>query len=187
MSLSAIAAIAVGLSVDSFVLALSCGMSTRTRLIEQALRVAVVFAVIQAGMTLLGWSIGVGLRQYIQNVDHWIAFGILAFIGAKMLVGSLRACPREDRLQKISNRALCAMGMATSIDALAVGAGFAFLPVTILPATAVIGAMTFLFALYGVLFGRSMGCLFGTLMTALSGVLLIGIGLKILLEHLAQN
>lgn len=186
MSFYAVLLIAFGLCVDSFAVAASCGMSTKTHLWKQAMRVAVCFTMFHAGMTLIGWEIGTELRQFIREVDHWIAFALLTIIGLKMIVEAWGGCRKEQSLNIISLRRLCAMAMATSIDALAVGAGFAFLPVHILQVTLVIGVVTLFATSMGVLIGRFVGCLFEEVIAILGGVALIGIGLKILLEHLLR-
>ena len=123
------------------------------------------------------------MRSYIEAIDHWIAFALLAFIGGSMIVGAIRG-EAEDAVTDLSVRRLFLLALATSIDALAVGVSLAFTDVNILLAAAVIGVVAFVLAMLGGLLGRRLGQLFQRRATLAGGVVLVCIGLKILLEHL---
>jgi manganese efflux pump family protein len=174
--------IAIGLSADCFAVALSASISRMTLAVWQGIRVSVFFGVFQAVMTWLGWWAGSYLLEYIQSFDHWVAFGLLVFIGAKMIWESLHE--KEERSDITRWRYLFLLAIATSLDALAAGLSFAFLQVNILSAGATIGVTAFVITFIGFLAGKKVGELAGKRAEIVGGLILIGIGLKILLEHL---
>lgn len=176
--------LAIGLCADSFALAISSGMVHGGHPIRHALRVGSCFAFFQTLMPILGWLIGVGMKTFIEGIDHWIAFALLAGIGAKMIIEAMRPQEKEREITTCSPGVLCYMGIATSIDALVVGISFAFFITTPLPAIVTIGIMTFIVAFVGVLFGKKIGAYIGELATILGGIVLIAIGCKILIQHL---
>ena len=177
--------IAVGLSMDAFAVALCKGLAMRLLDMKQAAVIALFFGGFQAGMPLLGWLLGSAFKEYITAFDHWIAFGLLLFIGGKMIYEALQ--PDEDE-SKDSGRPdikeLLLLAIATSIDALAVGITFAFLHTAILPAVALIGVTTFGLSLLGVALGHRFGIRWKSKAEIVGGVVLVLIGVKILLEHL---
>ena len=138
-------------------------------------------------LTLLGWLLGSSVSQYIEAVDHWVAFGLLAVIGGKMAWESLRrGCGEEGEAPPdLSAQRLCVLAIATSIDALAVGVSMAFMSVHILASAAVIGVVAFALSVTGGLVGRRLGCLFQRRAELTGGLVLIAIGVKILIEHLS--
>lgn len=146
-------------------------------------KIAATLAVFQALMPVLGWFLGSTVKKYIENIDHWIAFGLLAFLGVRMIIES-----RKSHLKKIKKptqwRVLIPMSLATSIDALAVGITFAFLVNNMLFPALIIGLVTFLVALSGLYMGKKMGTNMATKAELAGGIILIGIGVKILIEHL---
>jgi putative Mn2+ efflux pump MntP len=152
-----------------------------------AIVIGCYFGGFQALMPFLGWALGSTFAGYIQNVDHWIAFLLLALIGGNMVREALgedggeASAPAEDRLD---HRQLLVMAVATSIDALAVGVTFAFLEVSILPAISIIGATTFCLSVAGVAVGNFFGTRYQRRAEITGGVILILLGVKILLEHL---
>lgn len=176
--------IALGLAMDAFAVAVANGVTLERFRLESALKIALFFGGFQALMPLLGWLAGLGLRELISGFDHWVAFGLLGSIGCKMIYGALRTGPRR-AVDPPGLSMLLVLSLATSIDALAVGLSFAFLGVAILAPAVVIGGVTFLLAFSGVFLGQRLGRLFEREAEALGGLILIGIGLKILLEHLA--
>ena len=183
MGIVSIFMIAVGLAMDSLAVSLSGGMLMRPFSMRQALRLACTMGVFQGGMTLLGWLLGVGFSSYITAYDHWIAFVLLGFLGGKMIYESRGG--EEHVIASYSLRTLLTLGVATSIDALAVGVSMAFMQLGIgLPAL-VIGAVTFVLSLAGVCCGYRFGRIKGVNVELLGGVILIGIGIKILVEHLS--
>ena len=179
--------IGVGLSMDAFAVALCKGLSMRRVNYAHAAVIALFFGVFQAVMPLIGWVLGTQFARYITSVDHWIAFALLGYIGGKMIWDALQEAPEtapcagEGRLDL---KELLMLAVATSIDALAVGITFAFLQVSILPAVATIGLITFALSFAGVVVGNRFGTRFQKKAEIAGGVVLVLIGLKILLEHL---
>ena len=180
--------IAVGLSMDAFAVSVCKGLCMKRLDMRQALVIALFFGGFQGLMPLLGWALGTQFERYITPVDHWIAFGLLALIGGKMLWDAFHeddddlSCPADGRLDL---RELVMLAIATSIDALAVGITFAFLGVNIWVAITIIGVTTFVLSLVGVVVGNQFGSRFEKPATIAGGIVLILIGLKILIEHLA--
>ncbi|MBX9244653.1 manganese efflux pump [Actinotalea ferrariae] len=177
--------IALGVSADAFAVALGKGLHIRRLSARDAGAIAVAFGLFQALMPVLGWLLGSGLRDYITEVDHWVAFALLTLIGAKMLHEALSS--QEDREvdeDHIGLRELLVLSVATSIDALAVGISFAFLEVNIAAAALMIGFVTALVSLAGVLIGHRAGTRFRGPAEIAGGLILIAIGVRILLEHL---
>ena len=177
--------IALGLSMDAFAVSLSKGMCIQRLDMQRPLVIAVFFGGFQALMPLLGWLLGKQFERYITAVDHWVAFGLLAFIGGKMIFDVLKdngipeTCEYTLRLREV-----LILAVATSIDALAVGITFSFLHVAIIPAISLIGAITFLLSFAGVCIGHKCGAKLQSKAEFAGGVVLILIGTKILLEHL---
>jgi len=181
--------IGVGLSMDAFAVSICRGLAMPKLNWRHAAVIGLFFGGFQALMPLAGWLLGSTFAGYIQNVDHWIAFLLLALIGGNMIREALsekeecgdEACPAEDRMDY---RQLLLMAVATSIDALAVGVTFAFLEVSILPAITVIGITTFCISVVGVIVGNFFGTRWRKKAEITGGVILILLGLKILIEHL---
>lgn len=179
--------IAVGLSMDAFAVSICKGLCMKRLNLKQALIIGLFFGVFQAGMPLVGWFLGKQFETYITPIDHWIAFILLAFIGAKMLFDAFHeddeqlSCPADG---KLDYKELTMMAIATSIDALAVGITFVFLQVSIVPAVSLIGITTFVLSVGGVVLGYRVGSRYEKPAAIVGGVVLILIGLKILLEHL---
>ena len=180
--------IAVGLSMDAFAVSVCKGLCMKRLNMRQALVIALFFGGFQGLMPLLGWALGTQFERYITPVDHWIAFGLLALIGGKMLWDAFHeddeelSCPADGKLDL---RELVMLAIATSIDALAVGITFAFLPGTrIVPAVALIGTITFAFSAAGIRLGSVVGLRFKRKAEFAGGGILILLGTKILLEHL---
>ncbi|WP_165045933.1 manganese efflux pump MntP family protein [Adlercreutzia sp. ZJ138] len=179
--------IAIGLSMDAFAVSVCKGLCMKRVNWAHALVIAVFFGGFQGLMPVIGWALGTQFATLITPVDHWIAFGLLAFIGGKMLWDAFHEdeealeCPAEQRLDL---RELVMLAIATSIDALAVGITFAFLGVNIVAAAALIGVTTFALSFVGVAIGNQFGARFEKPATIAGGVVLILIGVKILLEHL---
>ena len=179
--------IGAGLSMDAFAVAICKGLCMPKMRWGQAVVIALFFGGFQALMPLVGWLVGSLFASYITAVDHWIAFGLLAFIGGKMLWDAFHD---EDEVPvcktRLDFRELTMLAVATSIDALAVGVTFAFLGVSILAAIAIIGLTTFALSLIGVLVGHLFGARFEKPATIAGGIVLILIGIKILIEHLTS-
>lgn len=179
--------IAVSLALDAFAVSVSSGISVPGFGWRQAVKMGLWFGVFQFLMPLLGWSLGSSVSRYIEAVDHWVAFGLLAIIGGKMVAEALKQGEdgAEEAPADLSARRLCVLAVATSIDALAVGVSMAFMNVDILLSALVIGAVAFLLSVVGGLVGRKLGGLFQRRATLAGGLVLIAIGVKILAEHLS--
>ncbi len=179
--------IGVGLSMDAFAVAICKGLGMHRINYRHTLVIALFFGGFQALMPLIGYFLGSYLADLVNPIDHWIAFVLLAFIGAKMLVDAFKGDEGEDAAQaqdKLDLKELLMLAVATSIDALAVGITFAFLEVNIWVAITVIGLTTFVLSLVGVAVGNRFGARYEKPSTVAGGIVLILIGLKILLEHL---
>lgn len=177
--------VAIGLSVDSFAVSLSCGLIMSKITFWKASRIGFSLAAFQAAMPIVGWFIGIKIEKYVINFDHWLAFGLLSLIGGKMIFESLRTTEDDHkRINPLDLKILLGMSLATSIDALVVGVSFAFIEVNLYITSFIIGFTTFFFSMLGILFGKKSGKHFGRNMEIIGGIMLILIGIKILLDHL---
>ena len=175
--------LALGLSMDAFAVSICKGLSVPKLQAKHCLICGVYFGGFQALMPLIGWALGIRFQSMITNIDHWIAFVLLAVIGANMIKESFskeEECPDAS----FGFKTMLTLAVATSIDALAVGVTFAFLDVSIVPAVLLIGATTFVCSAVGVKIGNVFGNRFQSMAEFLGGLVLIAIGLKILIEHL---
>lgn len=195
MSLPALLLVAFGVSADAFAVAVGKGLGMRRLHRRTAMVLAVAFGSAQGLMTLLGWVLASQLQRFITSFDHWVAFGLLALVGLRMLreaVTGHAAETAETGAQGggtgllIRPRELLMLAVATSIDALAIGISLAIVDVSILLAAALIGAVTFGVCLAGVALGYRAGARWRRPAEAVGGLILIGIGLTILLDHLAH-
>jgi putative Mn2+ efflux pump MntP len=177
--------LAIGLSMDALAVAVAEGAYLKKIHFRGVLRMALAFGGFQGLMPVIGWAAGTTFSRFIMDFDHWIAFAILMYIGGKMIWEELRG-KREDAARRSCERmaALLLMALATSIDALAVGLTFAFLNIDIFFPVLVIGGLTFVIAGLGVYFGAWIGRRFEKVIGIVGGVTLMGIGLRILVEHL---
>ena len=177
--------IALGLAMDAFAVSISSGITIRNPRIENALKIAIFFGALQAFMPVIGWLAGLGLRELISRVDHWIAFGVLSLIGCRMIYESTKVRSEKKGLNPLSLGVLLLLSVATSIDALAAGVSFAFLKVSIVLPIILIGIVTFTLSFFGVFVGNKSGHIFENKAELAGGLVLIGIGTKILIEHMA--
>ena len=177
------ALLAVSLAADAFAVAISMGLTARRASFRDALRVGLFFGGFQALMPLLGYLAGSTVSAVIKRYDHWIAFGLLAFIGGRMLWESAQGA-EETQTSLDSLKKLLLLSVATSIDALAVGVSLAVLRENIWVNAAWIGCVTFALSTLGVLAGRRLGRRMQRCATVAGGLVLIFIGAKILIEHL---
>ncbi len=183
MSLFELFLIAVGLSMDAFAVSVCKGLSMQTLNRRHAVIIGLYFGGFQALMPLAGYLLGVRFQNAITAYDHWIAFILLAVIGGNMIKEALN--PEEENCDdSVAFRDMLVLAVATSIDALAVGVTFAFLGVHILPAVSFIGSVTFVLSVVGVKVGHVFGVRYKSKAEIAGGVILIGIGVKILVEHL---
>ncbi len=175
--------IAVSLAMDAFAVSVSTGIAMPGFGPRQAARIGLWCGAFQFFMPLLGYLLGSSVQVYIEAIDHWIAFGLLALIGGNMIREALFGA-EEEAAADLSARRLFLLALATSIDALAVGITMVFMDVPVLLSAAVIGVVAFVLATLGGLLGHRLGCLFQRRATLLGGVVLVFIGAKILMEHL---
>jgi len=176
--------IAVGLAMDAFVVSIISGSTYRQLHLRHALRMALFFGAFQAVMPLIGSLAGLTFRDYIAHCDHWIAFGLLAAVGGKMIYESFKIKSEGESPDPSNILVLLVLSVATSIDALAVGITLSLLAGSILAAAGVIGLVTFILSYLGVEIGKRFGHFFESRIEALGGVILIAIGAKILFEHI---
>jgi putative Mn2+ efflux pump MntP len=179
--------IALGLSLDAFAVSVSSGFSMKRIHIRHALRVAVMFGLFQAMMPVVGWFAGIKFRSFIQNVDHWVAFSLLLFIGAKMVYESFALREKDEKPDILKHKVLFLLSVATSIDALAVGLSFAIIGIDIVIPSLIIGSITFAICFLGIYLGNHTGHLYEGKLEIAGGIILIGIGIKILAEHLIKH
>ncbi len=183
MTLTELFILALGLSMDAFAVAVCKGLAMEKLTFGKAGIVGAWFGGFQALMPLLGWLLGSAFSRYITAFDHWIAFGLLALIGAGMIREAAKG-EKSEADGSLGVKTMFLLAVATSIDALAVGVTFAFLNVAILPAIGFIGVVTFIISALGVKIGNVFGAKYKAKAEIAGGIILILLGLKILLEHL---
>lgn len=179
-------ALAAALAMDAFAVAVASGLGLDPMRRRQVFRLAFHFGLFQALMPVLGWAAGSALYRFIAAFDHWVAFGLLAFVGGRMFLGALdRSGTKIERRDPTRGWDLVVLSVATSIDALAVGLSLAMIGSPILMPALVIGLVAAAFTVAGMLLGRRIGTLWGKRVEAAGGLILITIGLRILVEHLS--
>ena len=186
MEFSTILLIALALAVDAFAVALAAGVSLCQVNSRQVFRLAFHFGFFQAGMNLLGWLGGLTVRSLIESFDHWLAFGLLAFVGLKMIWEAIREAREEAAgTDPTRGRMLITLSVATSIDSLAVGLSFAVLEISVWLPALVIGLVASALTALGLRLGCLLGSAsrLGSRAEIVGGLVLIGIGIKILHEH----
>jgi len=204
MSFLELLLVAIGLSMDAFAVAVCAGLTMPKVTIKKSLIVGLYFGIFQAFMPLIGYMLATQFAEKITAFDHWIAFGLLCFIGGKMIVGSFKkegCCDRECPAETCTDREcpggerpdtketslkpakMLPLALATSIDALAMGVSFAFLKVDIVPAVLSIGIITLILSMAGVKIGNVFGTRFKSKAELAGGIVLVLMGLKILFEH----
>lgn len=174
--------IALALSLDSFAVSTSVSLRHGEHKIEKYLLLALVFALFQSLMPLLGFWLGQGLKTFISNIDHWIAFVLLAGVGIEFIINSFSE--EEKEIKKINLQTIIVLGLATSMDALVVGITFAFMDIDLWLTIGMIGLVTFLVSLFGCFCGTKFCHLKSQKIEIFGGIILIMIGFKILLTHL---
>ncbi|MYM85443.1 hypothetical protein GTP44_26365 [Duganella sp. FT50W] len=186
MNFLATVALSLAMSTDAFAVAISKGAAIQKPNLRQALRIGLIFGVIEGITPMIGWAVGQAASRYVEQWDHWIAFGMLLVLGALMIRESFSKEDESEVTADHQSFALLAVtGIATSIDAMAVGASLAFINANIYVTAAAIGACTFLMVTIGVMLGRALGTLIGKRAELIGGMVLILIGCTILYEHLA--
>lgn len=176
------------MSTDAFAAALGKGAAMSRPRWSQALRVGLIFGVVEAITPAIGWLLGYAAASYIEAWDHWIAFGLLSLLGLHMIWKSFSADVEQASSDGLRGGifTVALTGLATSIDAMAVGVGLAFVDVSIVVVAAVIGLCTFAMVTLGVMAGRMLGTLIGKRAEMLGGLVLIAVGSMILYEHLSK-
>ena len=175
--------IGVGLSFDSFAVSVSCGLMRQEIKFRQAVLVAFSLAFFQALFPVFGWFLGLKISGIISSFDHWVAFALLAFIGIKMIIEGVKPEGILKNFDPFKLKVLIGFSIATSIDALVVGLSFGFLEVPIIFPVVVIGSVTFIASMLGMLFGKSIKAKRSHQSLILGGIILTTIGIKILVEH----
>ena len=183
MSLLTLFITAVGLSMDAFAVSICKGLAMKKLSVKKALIIGLWFGGFQALMPTIGYLLGTRFEKYVTSIDHWIAFVLLALIGANMIKEAL-SDDEEEANDSIDVKTMFLLAVATSIDALAVGVTYAFLQVQIIPAVTFIGITTFTLSAVGVKIGNVFGLKYKSKAEITGGVILILMGTKILLEHL---
>lgn len=189
MSFVSIFLIAIGLGMDAFSVAVGTGFNTKRVDPGQLLRLSTGFGLFQFMMPLLGWTAGRTVADLISRYDHWVAFALLAGVGAKMILDSIRANDnttgiRPDMPDPTRGFSLIVLSVATSIDAFAVGLSFALLDISVMAASLIIGIVAFAMTAGGIFLGAHAGKKLGRKAGILGGLILIAIGLRILLKDL---
>lgn len=180
-------AIAFGLSFDTFAASLTFGIVRSKILFLEAFRLAMVMAVFQGGFTVSGYFAGTFVSGPLSTYDHFIALGLLAFIGIRMIAGGLRGQHVEEAKDYTKPPGLFLIAAGTSIDAAAVGISFALLDGNIWFAGVIIGAVTFLASMTAIRIGKSAGRLAGSRTEIIGGIILVVIGIRIFLEHMLDR
>ena len=183
MELFEITVIGIGLAMDAFAVSVCKGLSMKKVDWKKTLIIALYFGIFQALMPVLGYFLGSTFSSFVEKVDHWIAFILLAIIGGNMIKESTDN-EEEKRNDNVDVKTMVLLAVATSIDALAVGVTFAFFKVNLLFSISIIGIITFVLSVLGVIIGNKFGDKFQNRAELAGGIILIIIGLKILLDHL---
>lgn len=185
MDLLTVSILALGLSMDSFAVSISCGLAERKISFQHAVKIAFSLAFFQGLLPLLGWFLGSEIKYFVEHFDHWIAFALLSYLGGRMIFESLDKENTQGMGNVYSWQNILTLSIATSIDAMIVGFSYALAsPGDLLWGAVIIGAVTFFFSMLGIRIGKDVGNRFGKRMELLGGIVLLAIGFKILLEHL---
>lgn len=187
MSFTSILLVALAMSADAFAAAIAKGAALQRPRWRDGLRAGFIFGVIETLTPLLGWLLGTAASRYVEAWDHWIAFILLFGLGTHMIYHACTASQTDENDKPTAHGfwKLALTGLATSIDALAVGVSLAFLDVHIVLTALTIGLATFVMVTLGVMLGRVIGLVAGRWAGAMGGLVLIGIGTAIVVEHLA--
>lgn len=186
MSFLEVLILAVGLAMDAFAVSICKGLNMKKLNFMQGALIALCFGFFQFLMPVIGFYLCSQFEQYIKDFDHFIIFGLLLFLGLKMIIEAIKE--KEEVVnanQKLNFSDLLVLSVATSLDALAVGITFAFLQVKVILASSIIGIVTFLLSFIGVIVGNFFGSKFKKPAEITGGIILILIGVKVLLEHLS--
>jgi putative Mn2+ efflux pump MntP len=183
MDFITIVAVAIGLSFDTFAVSLSYGVIQNRILFKQAVRFALMLAVFQAGLLVIGYFLGSFVSDIMKAADHWVALILLSVLGIRMLIEGLKKKEKDEIRDYSSTITLITIAIGTSIDAFAVGISFALLSIRIWNSAVIIGTVTFLASMIAIRIGKSAGERLGNKVEIIGGLILIAIGVKIFLEH----
>ena len=187
MNLSATLLLAFGMSMDAFAASIGKGATLHKPKFSEAVRTGLIFGAIETLTPLVGWGLGMLASQFVLEWNHWIAFILLVFLGGRMIIEGFRGDSDEacEAPRRHGFWLLVTTAFATSLDAMAVGVGLAFLQVSIVTTALAIGCATFIMSTLGIMVGRFIGTLLGKRAEILGGIVLIGIGSEILWSHFA--
>lgn len=188
MTFISILLLGLAMSTDAFAAALGKGAGMAKPRWREALRIGLIFGVVEALTPIIGWLLGSAASRFIEAWDHWIAFGLLSALGLRMIYKATMESEEDEDSKFTANSGLLLVaitGLATSIDAMAVGVGLAFVEVNILVVAAVIGLCTCTLVTLGVMAGRALGKLIGKRAELAGGVVLIAVGALVLYEHVS--
>ena len=183
MGLVELIILSVGLAMDAFAVSICKGLAMKKMKWKNAIIIGLYFGIFQAIMPLIGYLLGVSFQSAITSIDHWVAFVLLVGIGANMIREAMSK-EKEEARDSIKVKDMLILAIATSIDALAIGITFAFLEVNITLAVSLIGIITFIISVIGVKIGNIFGDKYEKKAELAGGIILIGLGIKILIEHL---
>lgn len=183
MGLVELIILSVGLAMDAFAVSICKGLAMKKMKWKNAIIIGLYFGIFQAIMPLIGYLLGVSFQSAITSIDHWVAFVLLVGIGANMIREAMSK-EKEEASDSIKVKDMLILAIATSIDALAIGITFAFLEVNITLAVSLIGIITFIISVIGVKIGNIFGDKYERKAELAGGIILIGLGIKILIEHL---
>jgi putative Mn2+ efflux pump MntP len=176
--------ISISLAMDCLAVSIAGGATVIRPKIINAIKVGLSFGFFQAVMPLIGWTIGYSFRSLIENVDHWVAFFLLLIIGIKMLYEAFKKSPKKDKIDITRIPTLIVLSVATSIDALVAGISLSIIGIPLYLSILIIGLFAFIFSILGYYIGHRIGKVVGNKVEIIGGIILIGIGTKILIEHL---
>lgn len=186
MNLSATVLLALGMSMDAFAASIGKGATLHKPKFSEALRTGLIFGAVETLTPLIGWALGMLATQFVLEWNHWIAFFLLLFLGCRMVFEGFRGSEEEEAPpHRHGFWLLVTTAIATSLDAMAVGVGLAFLQVNIIATALAIGCATLVMSTTGMMIGRFIGPLLGKRAEILGGIVLIGIGIQILWSHYA--
>jgi len=184
MDLLTILIVALGLSFDTFAVSLSFGVVQNKIIFWQAVRVAILLAIFQAGLLVVGYFLGSFVSDFIKAADHWVALVLLSFLGIRMMIEGIKRKENDEARDYTRIKELLTVAVGTSIDAFAVGISFALLDLKIWLSGVIIGFVTFLASMTAIRIGKSAGSKLGQRVEVVGGLILFAIGIKIFLEHM---
>ncbi|HJO93031.1 MAG TPA: manganese efflux pump MntP family protein [Victivallales bacterium] len=181
MNFFIVISISIGLAMDAFAVSMTNGATLKQLKFKKVLLIGFFFGFFQTLMTLLGWYAGASIKGYLMELDIWIAFVLLVFVGLKMIYDSFKKDNNSDKNSSLNIPTIMILAVATSLDALAVGLSLSFMKVEIIFPSIIIGLVTFIVSIAGVYIGKKIGDYLGNRVELFGGILLIIIGISVLL------